>query len=231
MTPRINPFFPKNYFLYLKYKTMDKLFATSTTQIAIRFDYKGEMTLETLQEKFDGAPFMCFYLMALEEATNKHAQGYISVTSVDKKLENIRRWLKKEFNIPTVTDSNGKVLYAYAISKVKNLDDYKKYVIKDGQFVSRGIDVEELRKLTLISYPKKKQFQKELDELEIRYLDSNMENSQYLFEFMKLKANYRQVINTNYAKQRLIMLIARKDDNRLKRIAQSLADEVQFLER
>lgn len=207
---------------------MDKLFSNSTTQIAIHFNFNGEMTLETLRTMFDRAPNMCFYVMAIEtQAQNPHCQGYLSVTSVDKKLESIRKWLVKNADIPK--DVQGK--YKYSVTKVRDIDSYKKYILKEGNFVSRGIDVEELRKLTLISYPKKKQFQKDLDELEIRYLDSNMENSQYLFEFMKLKGTYRQIINTNYAKQRLLMLIARKDDNRLRRIAQSLADEIAFLER
>lgn len=143
------------------------------------------------------------HIVALEvDAERPHLQGYFLLSNKDNNLQIFRKWLKKTFGLEGNKD--------YSLSKVKNSEDYKKYIVKETNWMSSGFDVEELKKFQLVSYPKKKNFQKELDLLEIEYLLDNMDDIGYIFNFIKLKANYKQVVNTNYVKQRLIMMRSKK---------------------
>lgn len=212
---------------------MDKLFTNSTLQFAVRFHFQGKLTLQELEKSFEQSPFV-FYVMAIETDANRpHVQGYLAVEpNGGHEPDDIRNWLKKVFQIDySIRKDTGNKVSAISIVKVRDMESYKKYILKEGNFISKGVDVEELKKLQTITFPKKKKFQQELDLLEIEFLNSNMEHSHYLFEFMKLKGEHRQIINVNYAKQRLLMLIAKRDQKVLKRIADNIAEELKYLSR
>lgn len=195
-------------------------------QIAFRYFVRpgDTWTLETVhQVLMTYSDYLCHIVSYETDAERPHYQGYLCIKNPDKDLNKSRKWFKKTFGNPKGNED-------YSWVRVKNPNDYKKYLLKEGQWLSNGRDTAALMKYQLISYPKKKKFQEELDSLEIEYLDSNMSDEQYIFNFMKLKGKYRQVINTNYIKQRLLMLISRKDDGRLKDISITLANEVKYLE-
>lgn len=200
---------------------MDKLYP-NLTKVAFRFHLK-DTTLEKVHNQLKEYKHHSGHIVAYElDAERPHYQGYILLSNKDPILQIIRKWVKKEFGLKGNED--------YSLSKVKNSEDYKKYIIKEDNWLSSGFDIDELKRYQTISYPKKKRFQEEIDELEMTYLNSDMDDTQYLFSFFKLKAKYRQVINTNYAKQRLLMLIARKDDERLFKIAENISGDIKMLE-
>lgn len=203
---------------------MDKIFNIPDGQkVAFHFAplEPTKWSLDKVTKILRTYPHHAGHIVAYErDATREHYQGYflLSEKPRTKDLKDLREWIRKEFN----------PYKEQGVSCVtcRNERHYKKYLLKEGHWISCGVDATELERFQLISYPKKKQFMDEVDDLEIRYLEKNLSDEQYIFEFMKLKGKYRQVINLNYVKQRLLMLIARSDDNRLGSIARHLADEV-----
>lgn len=200
---------------------MDTLYPDAI-KVAFRVHLK-DTDIDTVHNKLKTYKYHSGHIVAYElDAERPHYQGYYILSNKDNNLQMFRKWLKRIFNL----EGNGD----YSLSKVRNSDDYKKYIIKEHNWRQSGFDVQRLTALQLISYPKKKKFQEELDELEIRFLQEDMDYSLYLFEFFKLKGKYRQVINTNYAKQRLLMLISRKDDKKLLKISQNIAQSIKEME-
>lgn len=201
---------------------MDTIFP-NCYKVAFRFhDSSNKRTLQEVSQILKEYSYHSGHIVAYEEdAKRPHFQGYMLLSEADNKNDKIRKYLKQKFNLEGNKD--------YSLSTVKDMKQYKKYLIKEGNWLSVGMDITELLKYQTISYPKKKKFQEELDEIEIKYIQGDMDDLQYTFEFMKLKGKYRQVINTNYIKQRLLMLISRADEERLKKIATNIVEEVKSL--
>lgn len=205
------------------FNKMDNIFP-NCCKLAFRFHNNDNKSLDEVSQILKEFPYHSGHIVAYEEdAERPHFQGYMLVSETTPSNDKFRRYIKKKFNLEGNKD--------YSISTVKDVKGYKKYIIKEGKWVAVGMDTSELLKYQHISYPKKKKFQEELDEIEISYLEDTMDDLQYISKFMLLKAKYKQPINTNYIKQRLLMLIVRKDEDRLQRIAHRIVDEIQLLER
>ncbi len=160
------------------------------------------------------------HVVAFEEGAERpHYQGYMGVTEENNKNEQFRKFLKNQFKLK----GNGML----SVSTVRDQKKYKKYLLKEGMYRSKGVDVKELLRFQSISYSKdKKKFQELLDEIEIKYLEEIYDDVDYLDQFYLLKAKYRQIINRNYAKQRLQMMIVRKSPKRCRKMAEADAEAV-----
>lgn len=208
---------------------MDKLFSVSKDcQIAFRFTPTEEQSSlwtidKVLQALKTYDKYVCAIVCYEQEAERPHYQGYFCMSESEKDVnqKRSRSWFVKTFKPKTTSD--------YSWVRVKNSRDYKKYIVKEGMFTCHNYDPKELIRYQTISYPKKKHFQEEVDELEMQYFESSMSGEQYIFEFMKLKGKYRQAINTRYIQQRLLMLIARKDEDRLREIARVVYSDLNLV--
>lgn len=196
-------------------------FFPNLQKVAFRI-HNDTHTLEQIHDTLKSYDHHSGHIVCREiDANRVHYQGYYLLKEKDYHLKRFRKWLVKTFSLR----GNG----SYSLKDVQNPDNYKKYLMKEGQFMSIGFDTQVLLDYQLLSYPKTKKFQTELDDLEIRYLKDEIQEQQYIYEFLKLKSKYKQVINTNYVKQRVIMLMGRKDDEQLLKISKTIYEEIERL--
>lgn len=217
----MNPVF--SLFLFYFYLTqMDRLFKfPKQQQIAFRLHIDDDtITLKSVSDNLSKYRYHSGHIVAYEvDAERPHFQGYLMLSAPDKDQNCLRAYLKKLYGVKGNSD--------YSLRFVKSSKDYQKYLIKEGLWMSQGFDAQKLIDYQLVSFPKAKgKLMDELDDMEVQFLKNDITDEQYVFLFCKLKAKYKQVINTTYIKQRLLMLIARKDDNRLRQYARRVAEEV-----
>lgn len=81
----------------------------------------------------------------------------------------------------------------YSITKVLNETRMKAYILKDGDYVSKGVSPEDLEILKKVSYKKfdKKEFSQELEQIRISFMESG-NIGKAIREFLQLKIDYNQ---------------------------------------
>lgn len=138
------------------------------------------------------------------KADKKHWHVYISDTDYEE-LEDLRPELKKYFKI---TEGNKQ----YCLQKVVKDQEAKSYTVKDKDYLQQGFTEQEMDIIIAKSYSKfdKQTFQTELVKLDDRFLATH-DDVAWIYDFLALKAKYKQVVNTTYIKQRLRALKCRDE--------------------
>lgn len=165
-----------------------------------------ETILQKVIDKYPGR-----IIVAEENAdTNKHYHVLLE-TEIDlgTKNQNLRKFLKKEFEIKGNED--------YSISlEIKSGTEKRvaAYTIKDGCFVQQGYtekDIEIFRKLSTKKY-KAKEFKDALIKIEEKYISNkNCDMRSFIEDYVRLKADYNQVMNVNNMLNYINLIYTRKN--------------------
>lgn len=169
-------------------------------------DHNAQYTKEFILEKL--WDYECV-IVSYEVANNAHYHVLVLTSEENKKnrRQNFQNKLKKLF-----PELCGNKDYAITDTKTDTHEKLASYVIKEGDYVSKGFTEEELDAFKKMSYKKldKKKFVDEFEEIKNEYLTDILSEVQFLEKYCVLKANYNQVINPTYVCQVLNTLNVRK---------------------
>lgn len=167
------------------------------------------------------------FIVSQEDASNRHFHILIYHEETNKKnaRQNLRNFLKKEFEIIGNSD------YAITETKTGTQDTLTKYVIKDGNFVSSGVDEKKLQILQKQSYKKfkKDEFKIGLQKIRDDYIaDPEQGLQEHIAKLLRYKCvQYNQDCNMNLIKNYAITSYMKKNDiHHVNRIAEEMYGQI-----
>lgn len=131
------------------------------------------------------------YLLAFETNANRnHIQGFLGFNE-PQLTEKTRQKYLRVFEKFYGSKGTGN----YSIKKVRDIQEYTKYVLKEGNFIMKNLDLKVIESFKKMSYEKfdKKKITQELIDLE-EYLVRTMNIKETYHKFIQLKAKYNQKI-------------------------------------
>lgn len=153
--------------------------------IACRFDISEEH-YDYVEEKVKQYG-LGDYVIGFEKSSKSHY--HILMEGNDKIYKNFSKVLKEKFNL----NKNGKKHQYRKEKEVRSVEQYKTYILKDGNYRS-NLDAEEIKKLYDQSYqkedinPKNEEIVQELIKEEVyklpQYKNSSYENRESILDFM-----------------------------------------------
>lgn len=149
-------------------------------------------------------------IVSQECATRPHF--HILITYLDSNVknaqQNLRNHLKNVFHV----HGNGE--YAITETRKGTLNRIGAYVVKEGNYVSKGFTDEILKGFKAVSYKKytKQEFQNDLNAINEEFLmDLNETNiKEYIRKYVNLKVSYNQNLNVNTIVNYINLINAKK---------------------
>lgn len=166
------------------------------------------------------------FIVSYEEASNPHFHVLIYHDDQNKKnaRQNLRNFLQREFNV------EGNKEYSITETKSGTENTLTKYVIKDGNYITSGIDQSILELLKKQSYRKFKaeDFKKSLQKLRDKFIaDPEMGIRDHIYDILELKCKeYNQDCNLNLIKNYAISSFIKKSDDNLWTIGNEVYDSI-----
>ena len=183
---------------------MDKWISEKVIRVHLRVTGKTSKEVQVLLEKHN----VPSYIIGQELG---HCHSLISGIDLGTNYNNLRNWLKKELGLNGNKD--------YSISRVRNLRDCAKYIIKeDLEYIVKRFDKEWLSDLKLTTFNKdKKELMLEIDELAIKYIKDTRYSADKDFgeKFILLKVKYNQNLYMSHIKAYLLKMRIKKDPKRV----------------
>jgi len=172
--------------------------------------HNDTVTKEEIRDWFvDKYPDSKLIVAREEEACRPHFHILLDTsTDLGKNNQNLRKLLQKHYG-------TGNEHYSLTSIKVGTEKRVATYCIKENNFVSVGYGVKELQVFKRMSTKKFEhaKFRDALSKIEEEFvggLERGRSLRDYCSEYVKLKADYGQVINMNYMVQRVLMLYVKK---------------------
>lgn len=184
---------------------MDKLFPNAVAYYHVRVT--GEFALKQVSSALGLYENHACSIVSMEDPTNHRHFHCLLGLSTHKYTGHLREYIKKTLNISGVE---------FSVSKCKNLQKLKKYVIKEGHYINNGFNTDELEKLQLVAFKKnRKEMLEALDVLDIDFLTTGDAQRHWL-GYVQLKNEFGQCINEKWWINHIITLKLR-DENYAKK--------------
>lgn len=148
-------------------------------------------------------------------------QHFHAVFEWDKKLEDIGDFLR-------TYDSKIKGNKSFSSSWMKG-ENLFAYVVKESIFKFEGFSKKEIEIFQKKSYLKysKEEFAKKLNKITDEYLTTEgMHISKFIYMFIQLKVEYKQVINENYIQQYATMVMCKKNPMAIYTLSEKIKDKM-----
>lgn len=116
----------------------------------------------------------------------------------------------------------------FSTSPMKSTD-LLTYVLKDGDFISKGFDTTQLKIAQKKSYVKydKKAFAMKQHDLEDRFLTDRLSKQMFMEAFIRLKVDHKQIICKTYLVKYFTMLIMKKNPANIRQYVQQIEDRIE----
>jgi hypothetical protein len=131
--------------------------------------------------------------------------------------------LKKEIVVAIKSELKLKGNADFSVIKVKNKNQMKKYIMKDGNFIYKNFDEKEINILRKLSFKKGiDKLQTELEKYEQQLYEKEITFTRFAELYIKLKIDYNQNIYGNHIKAYLTKIKMKNDPTYIKEYVSEL---------